>query len=59
MQATITIDNGIMHMLSLSNTKVISFFSSKGFYEKFKPLNNVKSKNYYMKNNKSITELKV
>jgi ADP-heptose:LPS heptosyltransferase len=58
MQATITIDNGIMHMLSLSSTKIISFFSSKSFYEKFRPLNNVKSKNYYMKNNKSIAELK-
>ena len=58
MQATITIDNGIMHMLALSNTKIVSFFSSKGFYEKFKPLNDLKSKNYYMKNNKSIAELK-
>ena len=58
MQATITIDNGIMHILGLSSTKIISFFSNKGFYEKFKPLNHLKSKNYYMKKNKSIAELK-
>ncbi len=58
MQATITIDNGIMHMLALSSSKIISFFSSKGFCEKFKPLDSLKCKNYYMKNNKSIASLK-
>ena len=56
MKGSITIDNGIMHMLSLSGTKTATFFASKNFCEKFKSLNISASKNYYMKN-RTISEL--
>ena len=32
MRGSITIDNGIMHMLSLSGTRTATFFASKNFY---------------------------
>ena len=51
LDSAISIDNGIMHMLTLAGTKTAIFFNRSS--DKFKPLNENKSKIYCSEKNKT------
>ena len=55
LHSAISINNGIMHMLGLAGTKTAVFFDENS--DKFRPLNNNKSKIYYSSNNKEAKDL--